>query len=114
MRTKTLKFEEDSQQEEKNDSMLESLTEKNIDFIKMEKTKSIKDTLKTILKTFNVSCCKIAVRIVREEENLYKFKFYIDKAFYYNTFKKLENKLENYSIISKYKLRGYELRMEDE
>lgn len=111
-RIKTLDFDnQDLYKEEKIESVLDSTSQLKIDFIKIQKSNTIKETLIKIFKTFTISCCKIAVRIVREDENIYKFKFYIDKSFYYNTYKKVDKHWPQ--TVKKYKFRGFDLTPEE-
>ena len=83
-----------------------------IDFIRLnnnstENVYGLKNILIDVFKKIDLSCCKIAVRIVREQENEYTFKFYIDKAFYYEKYKVLYKDTEERVI--KYRYRGFTL-----
>lgn len=104
---KSLYIENEEYNEQKS-SLMDNKTKTKIDFIKISKTGDIKQTFRKIFKTFNISCCKIAARIIREKENTYKLKFYIDKAFYYDTYTESDVKR-----IMKYKYRGFNLTFEE-
>ena len=106
-KVKSLDIENEEFKEQKN-ALMDAKTKTIIDFIKIAKTNDIKKTFRDIFKTFNISCCKIAARIIREDENTYKIKFYIDKSFYYDTYHYLDEKR-----IMKYKYRGFDLEYEE-
>lgn len=105
---KSLDIESEIYKEQKS-SLMDTKTKTTIDYIKISKTDNIKKTFKDIFKTFDISCCKIAARIIREKEDTYKLKFYIDKAFYYDTYKDKSN----IKRIMKYKNRGFDLSVEE-
>jgi hypothetical protein len=113
-RIKSIKINEENGKEnlDTKSTVVESTSEIKINYVKIvELNDSIKNILKNIFKTYDVSCCRLGVRIIREENAVYTFKFYIDKSFYYNTYKvKDEYTLQK---VLKYKFRGINLVEEE-
>ena len=113
-RIKSIKINESNVIEELDikSSVLESTCTTKVNFIKMLYSNyNIKNIFKNIFKKYDISCCKLAVRIIREGDGVYTLKFYIDKGFYYNTYKIMDK----YTIqkVLKYRFRGFDLIQEE-
>ncbi len=112
-RIKSIKInDEDEQNLDTKTTVVSSTSITKINYAKIAYLNdSAKNILKNIFKTYDVSCCKIGARIIREEESVYTFKFYIDKAFYYNTYK-IKDKYTIQKVL-KYRFRGFDLVEEE-